>query len=367
MKNFASDKKISVIVPVYNVEKYLPRCIGSLLRQSFTNFELILVNDGSTDRSGKICDEYAKKDDRIKVIHKPNGGVSSARNSALAEALGKYVAFVDADDWVDPEYLENLLRAMQDNVDLVVSGYKDCEKEIVSIESNDRTIQLYQDKFGVEQMFSLPQINIPVSKLFILDLIRENAIKFDTKIHFGEDKLFVLEYLNYCKTVRLLKCSNYYYNRLNQNSSTHRVHDDYSKWLFVCHKKTIELFERFGNFDDKNDKERLIGFNAFYAFNSASKTYVYLPKEKAKRAIIDALNLFREDILRAKELLLKSCGLFVATIVELIAEGNEEQVACEYISCYKTENNVKKWVRGVYMKIISKSIEEKRDGLKNFE
>ena len=94
---------ISIIVPVYNVEKYLPTCVDSILCQTFTNFELILVDDGSTDRSGIICDEYEKKDTRVKVIHKENGGLSSARNAGLYIAKGKYIGFVDSDDFIDKE------------------------------------------------------------------------------------------------------------------------------------------------------------------------------------------------------------------------------------------------------------------------
>lgn len=93
-------QKISVIVPVYNVEKYLSRCIDSIISQTFSDFELILVDDGSTDSSGKICDEYGKKDGRVKVIHKKNGGQSSARNAGIENSTGEYISFVDSDDWI---------------------------------------------------------------------------------------------------------------------------------------------------------------------------------------------------------------------------------------------------------------------------
>ena len=94
--------KISVIVPVYNTEKYLHRCVDSILAQTFTDFELLLVNDGSPDKSGEICDEYAQKDTRVRVFHKENGGVSSARNLGLENAQGKWITYVDGDDWIEP-------------------------------------------------------------------------------------------------------------------------------------------------------------------------------------------------------------------------------------------------------------------------
>ena len=98
---------ISVIIPVYNSEKYLHKCIDSVLSQSYTNFEVILVNDGSTDKSGAICDEYAEKDEKVRVFHKENGGVSSARNLGIEKAIGKYVCFIDSDDWVYDKLLES--------------------------------------------------------------------------------------------------------------------------------------------------------------------------------------------------------------------------------------------------------------------
>ena len=113
--------KISVIVPVYNTEQYLHRCIDSILAQTYTDFELLLIDDGSKDNSGKICNEYAAKDSRVRVFHKENGGVSSARNIGLDNAKGGWISFVDSDDWISTEYLENLFNAVDNTVDLVVA------------------------------------------------------------------------------------------------------------------------------------------------------------------------------------------------------------------------------------------------------
>lgn len=99
--------KVSVIVPVYNAGKYLHRCIGSIMAQTYTDFELLLVDDGSTDGSGKICDEYAQKDSRIRVFHKENGGAASARNVGLDNACGEWIAYIDGDDWTAPTFLKN--------------------------------------------------------------------------------------------------------------------------------------------------------------------------------------------------------------------------------------------------------------------
>jgi len=121
---------ISVIVPVYNVQQYLPKCVNSILTQTYANLEIILVEDGTKDDSGKICDEYAMKDSRVRVIHKPNGGLSSARNAGLDVAQGAYVAFVDSDDWLEPETYESMLSlALQENVKLVCAGRYDVDGE----------------------------------------------------------------------------------------------------------------------------------------------------------------------------------------------------------------------------------------------
>ena len=112
---------ISIIVPIYNREKYLSECIDSILVQSYSDFEVLLIDDGSTDRSGEICDEYAQKDARIRVFHKENGGVSSARNVGLDNATGEWIAFVDSDDWVGEKYLESFSGHL--DADLVIGGF----------------------------------------------------------------------------------------------------------------------------------------------------------------------------------------------------------------------------------------------------
>ena len=104
---------ISIIVPVYNIEEYLPRCIESILNQTYNNLELILVDDGSKDKSGEICDAYAKKDNRVVVLHKENGGSSSARNAGIAIAKGEYLGFVDSDDYIEPDMYEKMVAVIE--------------------------------------------------------------------------------------------------------------------------------------------------------------------------------------------------------------------------------------------------------------
>ena len=149
--------KISIIVPVYKAEKYLNRCVDSILAQTFTDWELLLIDDGSPDRSGEICDEYAKKDSRIRVIHKENGGVSSARQRGQDEACGEYTIHVDPDDWVEPTMLEELYqKAKDDNADMVICDYYTNESSLqnyikqqpTKLDTNVVLYELFQQLHG---------------------------------------------------------------------------------------------------------------------------------------------------------------------------------------------------------------------------
>ena len=167
--------KVSVIVPVYNTEKYLPRCIESILAQTFTDFELILVNDGSTDKSGKICDEYAKKDSRIVVIHKENGGVSSARNKGIEISQGELISFIDADDWITPLYLSDLITDITSSfTDIVLHGRINVlsSNEKIIIKPNNYTYSITNDcseffnEFNILK-FCMHQLYKPYDKLLL--------------------------------------------------------------------------------------------------------------------------------------------------------------------------------------------------------
>lgn len=134
---------VSVIIPVYNVEKYMRRCIDSIINQTYTNLEIILVDDGASDRSGKICDEYAQMDHRIKVLHKENGGLASARNAGIQIATGEYISYVDSDDWVETEFIEVLLKGCQDNnAKMSICRYRECfdESESKFVEKSNTII-----------------------------------------------------------------------------------------------------------------------------------------------------------------------------------------------------------------------------------
>ena len=172
------DNLISIIVPVYKAVKFLHQCVDSILGQTFSDWELLLVDDGSPDRSGEICDEYGKIDDRIRVIHKKNGGVSSARNAGLDVAQGKWLAFVDSDDWCEPDYLKDFFSTGEKlkETDIVLQGRKD--------EVNGSVIQSFVLREGIytniaEGMLenNLLTFGAPYCKLFPRTLLEANHIR----------------------------------------------------------------------------------------------------------------------------------------------------------------------------------------------
>jgi glycosyltransferase involved in cell wall biosynthesis len=193
-----SDIKVSIIISIYKVEKYLRRAIESVISQSETAIEIILVNDGSPDHCGKIADEYAKRDNRIKVIHKANGGVASARNCGLEIGEGKYIIFVDADDWIDTNYVEVLLnKAVTSNADIVrcnVCYEYECGASKIMV--NDFSDNLFIEKkefkgYIYKKMISGIQMNSVWRTLYKKEILE--GVRFDENLKTCEDLLFSME------------------------------------------------------------------------------------------------------------------------------------------------------------------------------
>lgn len=235
------DALISVIVPVYNVENYLRQCISSLLSQSYTHFELLIVDDGSTDQSGMICDEYASQDSRIRVVHKNNGGVSSARNFGLDMAKGEYICFVDSDDWVQKDYLKDLLRYSKEGVDFIISDYMYVNGSYHYLPPTPSAVV-----GGVEILLSdysrLRSCYSPYGKLFRLSIIRKYNLYFDVFVHYGEDRLFNFNYLRYVNQVAISSGINYCYCR-REGSLIYKQYDFEQE--FYAYRKSQELIREF--------------------------------------------------------------------------------------------------------------------------
>ena len=195
---------ISIIIPVYNAELYLRRCLDSVLSQSFEDFELLLIDDGSKDASGTICDEYARDDKRIKVFHKPNGGVSSARNVGLKNAKGEWIYFVDADDEVLPNGLQALADGICDDVDVVMGGLEKCDEQGNVLYEMEKGPNVLSKRDGILINYGASKVctgnwGWMTIRLFRNTILRQNNICFDDDVVYNEDELFVVRYLCACK------------------------------------------------------------------------------------------------------------------------------------------------------------------------
>ena len=218
--------KISIIIPVYNVEKYLSRCIDSVLQQTYKDFELILVDDGSLDNSGNICDEYASRDARIRAIHKPNGGVSSARNTGLDNAKGKYVMFCDSDDYAEPTWCEELFEYIEKHP----KSWCFCGCHCVDANDNVFQANCVYDKINTYQTFPMSEYwkiyktnysALCWIRIFNLAVIRENNIRFDENMSVSEDVLFNLEYGKYCDKFAIVNLPLYNHRSYLNDESEH--------------------------------------------------------------------------------------------------------------------------------------------------
>lgn len=221
---------VSVIVPVYKAEPYIRKCIDSILSQTFVDFELLLVDDGSPDNCGNICDEYVKKDARVQVFHQENGGVSKARNLGLEHAKGDYVCFIDSDDWVDASMLETLIGwEREQQTDLLFYGFQ-CETSTVYSD----TMELLQQCSGVyEGVNSIVEVCYLLeknelfgwtwNKLFRNSIIQEYHIRFNEEISIQEDHIFTLEYLKYVMCLAVYGYTPYHY-RVVQGSLINKVY-----------------------------------------------------------------------------------------------------------------------------------------------
>ncbi len=218
---------VSIVVPVYKVEKYIRRCVESIIAQTFSDWELILVDDGSPDRSGEICDEYAEKDSRIKVYHKNNGGVSSARNYGIETSKGSWILFIDSDDWVEDNYLEAFFKIEHQNDTLVIQGRLDDKEDGSLIKKIDYNEKAYSKQELVAAIIEnrLLYSGAPYCKLYKSTIIKDNGIKFPENYSFGEDTFFFFKYLYYINEIMLLSSAGYHYVHYQGDNLSQKKHE----------------------------------------------------------------------------------------------------------------------------------------------
>lgn len=186
--------ELSIIVPVYKVEKYLPRCIDSILAQTFGDFELILIDDGSPDGCGRICDEYAQKDKRIVVIHQKNMGVSAARNAGLDIAHGRYIGFVDSDDWIEPQMYEVMMDAIRENgADMAVCGVRYADEDGKFTRADRLSEGVYTRAGLLEDVFAMPNKLGGGCCNKVFDASKIASVRFKVGMTIAEDALYLFD------------------------------------------------------------------------------------------------------------------------------------------------------------------------------
>jgi len=277
--------KVSIIVPVYKAEKYLNRCIDSILAQTFTDWELLLIDDGSPDRSGDICDEYAKKDTRIRVFHKKNGGVSSARNLGLDNVQGEYVTFVDSDDWL----LENTLTLCSSNF----GKYEIVRFSMVYIESlvgdNDRKLVLPSSESKNAIMQRILERNSLLGVcggLYKADLFNNPSIRFDSNLVMAEDWLVLCQLVNRCKSIIDLSDVCYCYNILNERSCSNNPSFNKVEQCFVAQKYIAKQIDNTDMYNESINSAKILLFKA--AINA-------LLKENKLVSIIETMRRLKRE------------------------------------------------------------------------
>ena len=241
-------EKISVIVPVYNVEAYLERCVESILQQTYAHFELILINDGSTDSSGQICDHLASQYENIKVYHIENSGVSNARNMGIQLATGSWVTFIDSDDFVTQDYLATLASAVEgENIGFVIAPLHHIKNGIVTdLHPHSGKTELWSTEETMKELLMTTRTSFfPVAKLFKRDLLADE--KFNTHYHLAEDALFLTELLlkTRCSSVFIDKPVYYYDHR--EGSATTSVNQHVFDTIEVYKQIIAQVSQAFPN------------------------------------------------------------------------------------------------------------------------
>lgn len=253
--------RLSIIVPVYNVEQYLDKCVESIVNQTFSDFELILVDDGSPDNCGEMCECWSKKDNRIKVIHKENGGLSDARNAGIDIAEGDYIGLVDSDDYIKPDMFETLVRNLEQyNADISMCGYADVYADGIRKDNQDRNVYVWSQEETVHQILLGKKLSVHAwVKLYKRELF--NSVKYP-KGKISEDAYVIMDILNQVRTAVFTPYSAYYYVHRGDSINTSRyrlidltrVEAHWKNYKYIC--KTFPQYKKLAY-------ERYLGAVAF--------------------------------------------------------------------------------------------------------
>lgn len=279
---------ISIIIPVYNAEKYLERCLESVLKQSYSRWEVILIDDGSSDKSPIICNKFAEKDTRFRVIHQVNQGICCARNVGLQIASGEWFTFLDHDDWLPKDALKILHKKITDlKADLICGNFS---RVLISGSKQDRKesqtfVCSVQDADAMAQF--LPLIYTPWAKLYRTSILKKNELLFSTDVNIIEDCYFVFRFIRYCSVVASIPDDVYYWSHINSSSESRHYHDNINYCYYKAYEQRLMIF--------KNEtvlplKEEMV---YLHIFEAVCNYYINnLPKEDAVEKIKETAEIF---------------------------------------------------------------------------
>lgn len=298
--------KFSVIVPVYNAEKTLRRCVESVVKQPFSDYELILINDGSLDKSGEMCADFASRFSQVKYIEKENGGVSSARNAGLEAASGKYILFLDSDDFVSDNYFEALNEAV-DGCDCEMFMFS-CrlsggENEEIRIDKN--AVYKGENYFNeLSRAVKDRRINLLWQKVFLKEIIEKTHLRFSNEIYIGEDQLFCLTYALYAKSLCTFNKILYNVSLENGDSLSRKRRDDLKEQLILGHKEMFKVLKSAPV--EKSEKAKIFAAIAYSFYRSAYSSSKELLKyeissKERRRRIKDVCRAFCNENVPTKD------------------------------------------------------------------
>lgn len=313
---------ISVIIPVYNAEAYLGKCLQSLCAQTFADFEVWLIDDGSQDLSGSICDQLSSRDPRFHVLHKKNGGVSSARNAGLENAKGDWICFVDADDSVEPNYLQTLHQAAkQPDASLIIQGfqtiYPDNKTQMRTFENHSYTSK---DLYVLFQEHHINRCGFPFGKLYSNPIIQRYRLRFDEQIHYAEDVMFMLNYMCHISSVQTITGASYQYYIRNNSSLSQRIFSFESEYrCYETYGKLMQtLSHRF-----QLPEAALIAVNnviSEYLVRRAIGALYQQATRKKKQERLSLLRSLSTEQIQFLQTYYRDCGWFHKVTVHLLSK-----------------------------------------------
>lgn len=283
--------KISVIVPVYNVEEYLKKCLNSIVEQNYRDLEILLIDDGSTDNSVRICEEFAAKDERILLIRQCNGGVSVTRNTGIENATGEYIAFVDSDDWLDKEMYQNMVSQIlkNPNLDMVM-----CDSTLIKEDSeikstdfiragmylkNHIVAELYPFLLVTENFGKIPVVS-PCTSLIKRSVLMDHHIRFDPDLRYSEDYLFMAKIVININSFFYFKGRHYYNYRQYQESRSKKFQSDWWNVFLDLNKKLTELLVDSKEFNFTRQIKLQLIHSALFVTNSVINNDILRRDEK---------------------------------------------------------------------------------------